>query len=110
MKQVARDFARDAKVRNVIAENFYINNLLKSCETEQEAISLIKNLKSTIVQAGFNLTKWMNNFQVCNLLRGYEERLLKLDLSAEDCPMARTLGLMWNVKQVTLSFVINLVE
>jgi hypothetical protein len=88
LKLVARDFARDAKVRNVIAENFYIDNLLKSCETEQEAILLIKNLKSTIVQAGFNLTKWVSDFQVCNLLHGNKERLLKLDLSAEDCPMA----------------------
>lgn len=54
LKQVARNFARDATVTNAIAKNFYVDYLLKSCETDQEAISLIKNLKPMLTQARFS--------------------------------------------------------
>ena len=44
-----------------IRENFYVDDLLKSVNSEDDAIKLIKNVRLKRNEEGFNLTKFVSN-------------------------------------------------
>lgn len=41
--------------------SFYVDDCLASVASEQEAISLYKDLKNICAKGGFHLTKWISN-------------------------------------------------
>ena len=47
----------DSETVNTIKENFYVDDCLKSVDSEKNAIELIKQLTSLLKQGGFHLTK-----------------------------------------------------
>ena len=51
----------DSETVNTIKENFYVDDCLKSVDSEKNAIELIKQLTSLLKQGGFHLTKWISN-------------------------------------------------
>ena len=86
------EFGSDAA--NFIRHNFYVDDGLTSVETSQEAINLIDN------KGGFHLHKILSNdpdvimsVPVGDRAKGVQ----KLDLSIDDLPVERTLGLQWCV-------------
>ena len=46
---------------STLRENFYGDDLLKSLNSEDDAIKLIKNVRSMCNDGGFNLTKFVSN-------------------------------------------------
>ena len=42
-------------------DNFYGDDLLKSLDTERQAIKIIKNVKAVCASGGFKLTKFLSN-------------------------------------------------
>ena len=44
--------------------NFYVDDLLKSLETEESAVRLIRDVKAMCQAGGFNLTKFISNKKV----------------------------------------------
>ena len=51
----------DEAVVECVNRSFYMDDLLKSAETEEEAISIIKQLIELMQIGGFNLTKFQSN-------------------------------------------------
>ena len=44
-----------------VDKNFYVNDLLKSVPTEEQAIQLHSDLREMLSHGGFRLTKWVSN-------------------------------------------------
>ena len=44
-----------------LLHNFYVDDLLKSVETEELAVRLIRDVKAVCQAGGFNLTKFISN-------------------------------------------------
>ena len=49
------------KAAETVKKNFYVDNLLKSLPTEEEAIEVIHDVKNMCAKGGFNLTKFVSN-------------------------------------------------
>ena len=49
------------KAAEILKNNFYVKNLLKSVEYEENTIHLIKKVRSMCLESGFNLTKFCSN-------------------------------------------------
>ena len=46
-----------------LIENFYVDDLLKSVNSEDDAIKLIKNVRSVCNEGGFNVTKFISKIK-----------------------------------------------
>ena len=95
-----------------IRENFYVDDLLKSVNSEDDAIKLIKNVRSMCNEGGFNLTKFVSNSKkvLHSILKtfrrnGVKDKDLRCKLSDE-----QVLGILWNVEADTLGFKIAIKE
>ena len=49
------------EVANTLKRNFYVDDFLKSANTEDKAIDLVKDVKAVCRNEGFNLTKFVGN-------------------------------------------------
>ena len=49
------------KAAETLRNNFYVDNLWKPVEDEDNAIHLIKKVRSMCLECGFNLTKFCSN-------------------------------------------------
>ena len=48
-------------VATILERNFYVDDMLKSFPTAEEAITVIQQVKDLCSNAGFNLTKFVSN-------------------------------------------------
>ena len=88
-----------------VAQNFYVDDCLKSVPTVSEATNLVSELKMLVAEGGFNLTKWTSNSPEVVSKVPYSDRSKKaqervLDALTED----RALGVCWRVHEDHLSF------
>ncbi|KAK6168652.1 hypothetical protein SNE40_019844 [Patella caerulea] len=77
----------------------YVDDLMKSVKTTEEALKLVSELKDLLARGGFHLRKWCSNDRDVVLQIPEEERaksLLSLDL--DNLPTESTLGLKWNTE------------
>ena len=97
-----------------VAETLYIfvDDLLKSVESKEIAIQLIKDVRSMCREGGFNLTKFICNRKAvlqsvpeCHQRSGVKNADLDGSL-----PVERALGIYWNTDKDTFKFKINLTE
>ena len=89
---------------------FYVDDCLTSTSSVETATNLVHELHSLLIKGGFCLTKWISNSrEVMNLIPKSEwsEGVSDLDLSSDDLPLERALGLHWNVKKNSLTFKIK---
>jgi hypothetical protein len=88
-----------------IRHNFYVDDCLKSVDTENEAIKLTKELPNLLNKGGFHLTKW-----TCNRPEVLEhipdtEKSKKIKERTLDSPLEeRALGVYWDVEQDVLGY------
>ena len=63
LQQIAKDndFLSPQDVIDTVLENFYMDNCLKSVDSEEEAIRMSDELSQLLKKGGFNLTKWLSN-------------------------------------------------
>ena len=69
-----------------IQANFYVGNIVSGCETEQQAIQYLKESRSLLSSAGFDLRAWTCN---CDPLH---KKAQEGDI-ASDSHIANVLGL-----------------
>ena len=82
-----------------VEENFYMDDLLKSCSNIEEAANLAQDLTAMLGRGGFNLTKWTSNDKSLNqLLPGNVNNLEKqsVQLGGEQQSL---LGLQWDITE-----------
>ena len=107
LRRIAKDNAGSYSPAAVeaIAQNFYVDDCLKSMPTVSEAINLVSELKMLVAEGGFNLTKWTSNSPEVISKVPYSDRSKKaqervLDALTDD----RALGVCWRVHEDHLSF------
>ena len=102
----------DTEVAETLLHNFYVDDLLKSVESEEIAIQLIKDVSKMCVEGGFNPTKFICNRKAvlqsvpeCHRRSGVKNTDLDGSL-----PEERALGIYWDIDKDTFKFKINLTE
>ncbi|XP_042230818.1 uncharacterized protein LOC121872218 [Homarus americanus] len=78
--------------------NFYVDDLLMSLDSTNEASMLACQLRRLLACGGFRLTKWASNHKGVLATIPPEERqnaLKEIDLRQDKLPMERALGVRW---------------
>lgn len=89
------------RVIDTIHANFYMDDCLKSVDSEEEAILMVKDLIAVCLTGGFQLTKWVSNSRAVLQIVPEEHRahgIKIMDLDKDQLPMERALGLLWCVE------------
>ena len=62
LRQTAREFGKfyDPWLVNMVLNNFYVDDCLISVNATEDAITMVKNLRSLLAKGGFRLTKWLS--------------------------------------------------
>lgn len=100
-----------AEAVSTVLSNFYVDDLLKSVDTEDHAVHLYQELKALCAVGGFNLTKWTSNSRVVLASIPEAERAKEvkdLDLDIEDLPVERALGVRWCAEVDVFKFHVSL--
>lgn len=95
------------QVFETIMHSFYVDDLLTSVASEQEAISLCDDLRTICARGGFHLTKWISNSRGVLASIPEKERAKEvkdLDLDQDVLPVERALGVRWCVQSDTFKF------
>jgi transposase InsO family protein len=97
LKQAAEDYAQSSQVKNVISRNFYVDDLLLSAATGNEALALAEQVKETLAQGGFNLTSFaMNSTEL--------KCPSSLPLVTSEMQSIKALGLNWHLHTDVFNF------
>ena len=94
-----------------LRRNFYVDDLLKSVRTEEEAIHLVKNVKMMCKSGGFNLTKFLCNSKVVlDTIPACDRRksVAEFNFMNQSLPADAALGVLWNVDQDVFTFNVKL--
>jgi hypothetical protein len=95
----------DLETTKTVKNNFYVDDLLKSLNSTEEAVRQANELIKLCEMGGFNLTKFMSNDREVLSSIGAEKRAdPNLDLSLDKLPIERTLGIRWNLESDELGF------
>lgn len=81
----------DPEVTQTVLRNFYVDNCLKSTNSEQEFV-LVKNLIRLCAPGGFKLNKWINNS------RSQEQK--NLDLNQECSSNQESIKMHYPLKEL----------
>ncbi|KAL2083668.1 hypothetical protein ACEWY4_021441 [Coilia grayii] len=98
---------------DTILYSFYVDDCLASVASEEEAISLYKDLGAICAKGGFYLTKWVINS--CSVLAVIPEQeqakeVKNLYLDSDVLPVERALGVRWCVQSDVFKFCISIPE
>ncbi|XP_061169198.1 uncharacterized protein LOC133178524 [Saccostrea echinata] len=98
-------------VKDLINNNFYVDDGLLSCFSEEEAISLVHRTKGALNEGGkLRLHKFASNSRT--LLDSFPssdlaKNLKDLDLGAASLPLQRSLGLLWDTDSDVFLFKVS---
>ena len=96
---------------NVLREDFYVDDLLKSLENDDKAVSMINNVQKMCNSGGFNLTKVISNSKrVLESLptSKLSKSMENFDILEPKWPIERALGVRWCIESDSFHFRINL--
>ncbi|XP_044315224.1 uncharacterized protein LOC123037631 [Drosophila rhopaloa] len=105
LQQLAHDVRDQYPLASDIISRFmYVDDVLAGPDTQQSAVSSIKELPGALESAGFPLRKWTSNEK--KLLQGIpKEHMNRTDfLELEDASMAKTLGIHWHATSDSFLF------
>jgi hypothetical protein len=89
----------------LVLNNFYVDNFLDSVDSEEEAIQRQKNLTALLKLGGFNLTKWLSSSRtVLSKISPESRSKPQLDITFDELPTEKTLGLLWNSSEDSFRF------
>ena len=107
-KYHAKDYPQAAET---IDNSMYVDDILDSCETVNEAVQLRSELSELLALGNFKLRKWSsNNPAVLNDVP-VEDRLQSLEIhEAEEPPKMKTLGVLWEATADVFTFFVQAPE
>ena len=97
----------NGRVGEIVRRNFYVDDCLFSTRTEADAIKLAEELTEVCRDSGFHLTKWVSNHRNVLLTIPETERakdVKNIDLSQDELPAERALGLLWSAESDSFGF------
>jgi len=92
---------------NTVMRNFYVDDCLKSVESEDKAVELAEGLTDLLRQGGLKLTKWVSTSSKVLESVGGAGRSQRVNIELNDdgySPTERALGLSWNVEDDCFMF------
>ena len=93
-----REFEADTV--ETVKRNMYMDDLMKSKSTKEEAIMLVSQLRELLARGGFRLTKWYSNErEVLATIPESERAKSVVNLDLEKLPTETALGLKWNTEE-----------
>ena len=107
VKKLARDNSDhySAMTIETVLRSFYVDDLLKSVASEQEAINLIKELIKLMKAGGFRLTKFIsNNKAVMKTVPETEKAKSIQSANFNNDINERTLGIKWDLTKDSFTF------
>ncbi|XP_062601577.1 uncharacterized protein LOC134263265 [Saccostrea cucullata] len=112
LRKVVEGSAED--IRDLVCNNFYVDDGLLSSTTEEEAISLVHRTKKALQDGGnirlhkfsSNSRKVLDSFAPDDLAKNLKD----LDFGSTALPTQRSLGLLWNTEMDKFTFKVNPVE
>ncbi|XP_078357279.1 uncharacterized protein LOC144642164 [Oculina patagonica] len=107
LKRTAEDNKEGFEPQTIetVKRNFYVDDCLKSVESEDKAIRLAKELRELLAKGGFKLTKWLSNSRkVIESLPESERAAQVKTLDFDKLPVERALGVQWNVASDQFGF------
>lgn len=87
-----------------VLQSTYMDDSMDSVENEQQGIELYKQLHKLWSLAGMNAKKWLSNSKVVLDKIPIENRAYEIDLSKDELPMVKTLGVLWIAEQDHFTF------
>ena len=92
-----------------IDNSMYVDDVLDSCETIEEACSVRHDLSDVLSDAGFKLRKWLSNEPSVIAEVPIEDRAQNIEINdGENLPTQKTLGVTWNAETDTFTFQVKL--
>ncbi|XP_026119086.1 uncharacterized protein LOC113098285 [Carassius auratus] len=104
-KEYEESFGSDT--RKLVEKEFYVDDMLKSCATEAEAIDLLKRTQEMLAVSNLRLHKIISNCPSVIEAFPSEDRadgIKDLQLFSNGLPILRSLGVSWNVATDTFVF------
>lgn len=102
MIQCARDHKKiDHRAAIAIEQDFYMDDCLTGADSEDEAVSLCRNMKDILAKGGFALEKWHSNRSKVLPNTGTIETT---EVNLGDVGETTVLGLRWRAKEDELMF------
>ena len=100
LQHVERDCGGNkGMVASLINRNFYMDDFVKSVDSEEEAVEVYKCLRKSLADGGFQLTKWICNSEKVMEEIPPEDKSGALSKTLEIEPLAPSiLGIQWNVE------------
>ena len=112
LKRIARDNASDYDGLTVESalRNFYVDDLLKSVQTEEQGIKLSKELISMLKKGSMRLTKFLSNSKkvLDSIPESERSPSFSLDFVDGEEKNERALGMAWNVQDDVFTFTTTL--
>ena len=87
-------------VRKFVEEDFYVDDAMKSFATEEEAISVLQHAQAALALSNLRLHKIVSNrTAVMDAIptNDLAKDVQNLDLSRDELPLQRSLGVCWNL-------------
>ncbi len=100
-------------VVETVNRNFYMDDLLKSLPSEEDAVAMAKDLIAICGKGGFTLTQWISNSREvlqCIPEELRSKTLCELDLDRDKLPVDRALGLQWCIETDSFKFKLKVKE
>ena len=95
----------DPEVIQSVRRNFYVDDVLKSVSTTEQAIKVATGLTKLLSKGGFRLTKFTSNSRDVLMSMPPEERSNpKLDMDLDKLPIERALGVYWDAQLDVFKF------
>ena len=93
------------EVIRTVRRNFYVDDVLKSVPSTEQAVHLTSDLTKLLKEGGFRLTKFASNSR--EVLQSISPELRanpSLDLDLDQLPLERALGVFWDAQSDTFKF------
>ena len=93
------------EVIETVHRNFYVDDVLKSTASTEEAVDVATGLVSLLKEGGFRLTKFTSNRrEILAVLPSQERAKPSLNLDLDELPIDRTLGIWWDAESDVFQF------
>ena len=95
------------RTADTLRRNFYVDDVLKSGSTDDEAFKLAKDIKAVCENGGFNLTKFVGNTEniIYSIPQERAENVKSLELGQDKLAIEIALGVIWCIESDTFCFV-----
>ena len=115
LKKTSLDYKEvcGSKASETLDRNLYVDDMLKSAKSEEEAVELVKDVKLTCKFGGFHLTMFLTNSKkVLEAVPACDRRksVVECNFSNQSLPTETALGVLWNIEEDAFTFNVNMKE